>query len=830
MDLYQALANANHQSESVRSEAESFLTNASQQNFPLFIHSLTLELTNEERDTQIRQLAGIVLKNSIHSKNSERNEILIKQWASIEPNARNVIKNTLLQGLGSPTYEARHTVAIVISRIGLIEIPYAMWEELIPALFKNIESGSEGIKQSTLQTLGYICEEIDPNVMSKYSDNVLRVITDGIKDESQHVKLAGIQALCFALEFVKNNFDIKEQRDYIMKVIIDNSESQNPLIKKSAFENLVKIATIYYEYILDYMSPIFKATIDAIQNDKNEDVVLQAIEFWTSLAEEEAAQIDEIDFNKLVIPKALANLVPIMLETLTKQSENQDGSWGITPAGATCISTMSYLIGDRILEFVLPFVINNINNPEWRLREASCTALGSILDGTKEFGSHLVQLIPILLQLIRDKNDMVKETASWTIGRVCDHQMSNVSEQLEIILSTLMEATSDENIKVATHACWAIHNICQAFENGPVGRYPTLEPASQKIAQCLIVAIHRDDSDDDDHKLKTNAYEALNALISFSNARPELITEILKLTILDFEKSFGIEIVSADDREAQFNLQSLLCSTLQAIASTLKEAIKPYAQQMLVLLFNVFKNQSIIIYEEALLAIGAIILALDDDFEPYFSNFLPILVNFLKNVDFGSVTNIAIGIVGDLARAFGKKFSGVCAEIVPLIVSDLTNPKLSMNAKPSAISCLCDIAISVGADFIPFLPMVMPILHQASATEIDDEEFLNELRETIFQTYTGIIQGLKGDNQIEELNQYINPMLDFVVRINDDPERYDSVTSAALALLGDLAQAMGDSIRNLLNNKIVREFVNNGIQKGIPYADYADQSIFPKKH
>ncbi|EGC28472.1 hypothetical protein DICPUDRAFT_51827 [Dictyostelium purpureum] len=835
MELLQALVGASNPDPNVRQAAENFLTTASNQNFPLFIHSLTSELINEEREPKIRQLAGIVLKNSIYSKSQERNEVLIKQWVSIDAAARNVIKNDLLRGLSSPIYDARHTAAIVISHIGLIEIPHSLWEELIPSLFKNIETGGEHLKQVTLQTIGYICEEIDPDVMSKYSDNVLRVITDGIRDESPNVKLAGIQALCHTLEFIKGNFEKKEQRDYIMKVIIDNSESQNPLIKKTAFENLVKIASIYYDHILEYMNPIFKTTVEAIQKDPTEDVVLQAIEFWTSLAEEEQNQIDIQPLDKLVIPKALDNLIPILLETLTKQSEHQDGGWGITPAGATCIQYISHLMHmtklnendpDRVAELVLPFIKNNITSQEWRLREASCTALGSILEDRKNLGDSLIHLIPVILQLIGDTNDMVKETASWTIGQICDHQIFNVSQLLESILKQLIAYTEDKNVKVATHCCWAIHNICQAFEGGSVGPYPTLQPASQEIAKCLIKAAHRTDIEDDDHKLKTNAYEALNSLISYSNASPELIVEILKVTFMDFEQSFKMEVLNQDDCEAQFNLQSLLCSTFQAIASTLKEHIQPYAKDMLNYLFLVFKNQSVIIYEEALLAIDALVLALESEFEQFFPPFLNILINFLQNVEYGSVTNIAIGIVGDLARSFGKKFSGICETIVPLIISDLTNPKLSMNAKPSAISCLCDIAISVGADFIPYLPTVMPILSQASKTELDDEEFLNELRETIFQAYTGILQGLKGDNRVEELNIYLNDMFNFIQVIHSDGDRSDEVTSSALALIGDLAQSMGEQVKAQLNNPLVKELVNDGIQRSVNYADYARDSVF----
>lgn len=57
--------------------------------------------------------------------------------------------------------EARHTSAQVIAKIAKIELPHAMWPELIEMLLKaTLESTHEVAKQATLETLGYICEEV----------------------------------------------------------------------------------------------------------------------------------------------------------------------------------------------------------------------------------------------------------------------------------------------------------------------------------------------------------------------------------------------------------------------------------------------------------------------------------------------------------------------------------------------------------------------------------------------------------------------------------------------------------------------------------------------
>jgi importin subunit beta-1 len=62
--------------------------------------------------------------------------------------------------LGSSQLDARHTAAQVISAIAQIELPNGLWNDLIQMLLKNMESDNQALKQSTLEALGYICEQI----------------------------------------------------------------------------------------------------------------------------------------------------------------------------------------------------------------------------------------------------------------------------------------------------------------------------------------------------------------------------------------------------------------------------------------------------------------------------------------------------------------------------------------------------------------------------------------------------------------------------------------------------------------------------------------------
>ena len=68
-------------------------------------------------------------------------------------------------------------------------------------------------------------------------------------------------------------------------------------------------------------------------------------------------------------------------------------------------------------------------------------------------------------------------------------------------------------------------------------------------------------------------------------------------------------------------------------------------------------------------------------------------------------------------------------------------------------------------------------------------DYLNELRETCLDAYSGIIQGLKGDGQqaspdVLLLQPHVAYIIQFICVVAGDQERSDSSLGAAAGLLG----------------------------------------------
>lgn len=70
-------------------------------------------------------------------------------------------------------------------------------------------TSSETLKESSLEALGYICQDMPSNIMESKANAILTAIIHGMKsgEPSIHVRLAATNALFNSLEFTRNNFE-----------------------------------------------------------------------------------------------------------------------------------------------------------------------------------------------------------------------------------------------------------------------------------------------------------------------------------------------------------------------------------------------------------------------------------------------------------------------------------------------------------------------------------------------------------------------------------------------------------------------------------------------
>jgi len=832
MDITQVLLSAQSPTISIRNHAEQQILQAESANTPLLMTMLCAELANEAKEPNVRQLAGVILKNCVVGQAENIVEEKRQRWLATDPAARNQIKAGILQTLHSPVSTARHTSAQVAAAIAIVELPENQWPELIAGLVHNVTSSdNDHAKESSLETLGFICEEIDPDHLKSQCNQILTAVVSGMRQEqpNEAVRLAATQAMLNALDFVNANFENEQERNYIMQTVCETTQAASLKLKKAAFEVIVRVAELYYQKLPAYMQALFSLTTAAIQaataahsfedDELQDELGRQAVEFWSTICEEELELMEEASTDPSrachnFVKGAAPHIVPLLLEALCKQEEDQDDddAWNMAMAAATCLAKIAQTIEDDVVDIVMPFIQKYIADPDWRRREAATLSFGSILEGPSEakIGPFIPLAMDVMIKHMSDPSVQVKDTAAWTIGRICEHHIRSITQEHWVAMTRPQQPNQgpesrgvllrglEDDPRVAHNICWAIHNLAEHCEETKDHATNPLSALFVDLVRALLACTERPDAGE--AHLRMTAYETLNTMLTNAALDTrEHIKQILPVIIDRLEKSFKMQIVSSDDKEAQAELQGLLCGTLQVTVQKLDAEATPWCDAMMALFLQVFGAKNSTVHEEALMAVGAVSTATEAGFEKYMMHFRPFLSLGLSNYEEHQVCQVAVGVVGDICRALEAKVEPYCDEIVGLLLRDLQNPNLNRNVKPPILSCFGDIALAVGGGFEKYMQITMDMLVQASQTRVDASnpdmlDYLNQLREGIFEAYTGILQGLRTGDKAAAFEPYVIKALEFLGQLATELQTSppsDEVMRAAVGVVGDLACTLG---------------------------------------
>jgi importin subunit beta-1 len=137
-------------------------------------------------------------------------------------------------------------------------------------------------------------------------------------------------------------------------------------------------------------------------------------------------------------------------------------------------------VGGLVINHVLQFVEQNLRHENWRLRDAAVSAFGAIMEGPdfKLLDPLVKQALPILVGMMNDKVLMVKDSAAYALGRICECCGPAIDPELHLpsLIQALFSGLKDSP-KMASSCCWALINLADRFgiendgEENPLSKY-----------------------------------------------------------------------------------------------------------------------------------------------------------------------------------------------------------------------------------------------------------------------------------------------------------------------------------------------------------------------
>ncbi|KAH7239134.1 armadillo-type protein [Fusarium tricinctum] len=815
-EINQVLANSLSPDANLRNAAEQQLTQAAESNFPLYLATLVQELANDSADGSIRAAAGIALKNAFTTRDFARHQELQAKWLQqTDDETKTRVKELTLQTLNSSNTQAGTAAAQVISSIAAIELPRGQWNDLLPYLVKNVSEGADHQKQSSLTTIGYICESQDPELrmaLITHSNAILTAVVQGARKEEANieVRLAAITALGDSLEFVGNNFKHEGERNYIMQVVCEATQADDTRIQQGAFGCLNRIMALYYENMRFYMEKaLFGLTILGMKSE-DEDVAKLAVEFWSTVCEEEIsieddnAQVETSDqmrpfYNFARV--ASGEVVPVLLQLLTKQDEDAtDDEYNLSRAAYQCLQLYAQAVGSAIITPVLSFVEANLRNEDWHNRDAAVSAFGAIMEGPDEkvLDPIVKQALPVLITMMDDESLHVKDSTAYALGRITEACSEAIDPQAQ--LPTLIESLFKgllTSAKMAPSCCWALMNLAERFAGDFGASSNAITPHFNNAVTSLLDVTARTDADT---SVRTAAYEVLNVFVQ--NAASDSLQAVASLSdviIKRLEETVPLQnqVVSVEDRITLEEMQNSLCTVLQAIISRLDKEIIPQGDRIMQILLQILNSVGgkSSVPDAVFATISALSTAMEEDFVKYMDAFAPFLYNALGNQEEPSLCSMAIGLVSDITRSLGERSQPYCDNFMNYLLNNLRSTALANQFKPAILQCFGDIAGAIGGHFETYLSVVAQVLEQATTVTASPEgpyemfDYVVSLREGIMDAWGGIIGAMKVSQKTQALQQYVQAIFHVLNLIAGDNNRSESLMRASMGVIGDLADA-----------------------------------------
>jgi importin subunit beta-1 len=768
-----------------------------------YLLTLVQALANDSTEGHLRAAAGIALKNAFSAREFARQAELQAKWLNqTDQETKTRIKQLALETLSSSNAQAGQATAQVVAAIAAIELPRNQWPDLMHALVRNVSEGSQHQKQASLTTIGFICESQDTdlrNSLVSHSNAILTAVVQGARKEEPNieVRLAAITALGDSLEFVGNNFKHEGERNYIMQVVCEATQAEDSRIQQGAFGCLNRIMALYYENMRFYMEKaLFGLTILGMKS-ADEDVAKLAVEFWSTVCEEEIAIEDDnaqVESSEQMRPfynfarVATNEVVPVLLGLLTKQDEDaSDDEYNISRAAYQCLQLYAQAVGASIIPPVIQFVEANLRHEDWHNRDAAVSAFGAIMDGPEEkvLDPIVKSGIQPLISMMEDPSVHVRDSTAYALGRITEScsEAIDPNQHLEPLIRSLFNGLMN-NPKMAASCCWALMNLAERFA-GDVGaaQNPVTPHFNQSVSNLLTVTGRMDC----EPVVRTAAYEVLNVFVQ--SAANDSLSAIASLSTVVIERLEGTlplqqQVVSVEDKIILEDMQTSLCTVLQATIQRLDKEIAPQGdrimQTLLQILSTVGSKSSV--PESVFAAISALANAIEEEFAKYMDAFTPFLYNALANQEEPSLCSMAIGLVSDITRSMGERSQPYCDNfmnyllsnlrvchhpavpftsqdpyIVPRILS-LTYPSFQSTAlanqfKPAILQCFGDIAGAIGGHFETYLTVVAQVLQQAATITAGADgsyemfDYVIALREGIMDAWGGIIGAMKSSGK-----------------------------------------------------------------------------------
>ncbi|BFZ54125.1 hypothetical protein PYCC9005_001157 [Savitreella phatthalungensis] len=462
-------------------------------------------------ETSIRSAAGLLLKNNVRF-----------EYPTISPDSLAYVQEASFQGLRDDEHLIRSIAGNIITSI-IYRGGVRSWPDALPYLMQLLDDADDRLVDGAIGALSKICED-----SAKELDNDF----DGTRPlnfmipkflaltESPKEKLRSEALFCINQFILMKSQSLFAHIDAFLTRLFALATDSSTNVRKNVCQALVMLLDVRPDKIAPNLGSIVEYMLYSTQ-DEDEQVALEACEFWLAIAEQPDLQGSLEPYLSKIVPMLLKGMVYSEMDLLalgadeddahvadkaedirpqhakakqhvvTEQTSNEASrkinglhyddataddedddedydddeeeddlyaEWNLRKCSAAALDVLSTVYGTTLLEQCLPHLQATLQSADWKEREAGVLALGAIAEGCLDgMSTYLPDIFPPLLNFLKDQKPLIRQITCWTLGRYGTWVCN--TEHFPPLLEGLLGTMLDNNKRVQEAGCSAFANL-----------------------------------------------------------------------------------------------------------------------------------------------------------------------------------------------------------------------------------------------------------------------------------------------------------------------------------------------------------------------------------
>ena len=267
---------------------------------PDYLNYLVLvfvQMTNEEIST--RSVAGLLAKNHLYF-NSQR----------VSPESLEFVKHMILPALSFSDTVLRNVASQIVAVLMQVLKP-ANWIEGLSSLTQAMDSSHTEEAEAALSTFAKISEDMPEELDACEIQGMrpLDVLIPKLLQATEHTDTRiRVHALNSLNQYIQiGSPSMNANMDGYIAVLFQRATDERPVVRKFVCKALVYVLTTWPEKLAPDMNNVVEYMLYSTQ-DKDEDVALEAAEFWLQFSEEPRL-VEQLRPN-------LPRIIPVLLKCM----------------------------------------------------------------------------------------------------------------------------------------------------------------------------------------------------------------------------------------------------------------------------------------------------------------------------------------------------------------------------------------------------------------------------------------------------------------------------------------------------------------------------------